>query len=330
MVSVTPLIKPKPKIIFHKLADIQTEEVNWLWYPYIPAGKLTVLEGDPGLGKSWITCAIASDISTGRKLPGSKADLPPQKVLMLSAEDGLGDTVKPRIESMKGNVENIFVSDSHFSLDSAGLKELEELMRSMAATIVFLDPIVAYLGGKMDMNKANEVRAMMGPLAEAAKNTGSSIVIVRHLRKSGGGNAKYNGLGSIDFTAAVRSGLMVGESKGGTRYMRQFKNNLAPTGDSLAYSLVDSHFQWEGNFEDTDDDAPAKETSRHSMTDKAQEFLFDNLKNGPMSSIELMSRAAEAGLNTRTLDRAKKGVAMSRKIGDTWEWMLLEHEGMGR
>ena len=135
---------------------------------------------------------------------------------------------------MGGNLENIFVSDEFFTLDKQGVLDMEELMRISAATIVFLDPIVAYLGQKMDMYRANEVREVMAGLSHIAKTTGSAIVAVRHLRKAQGGKAIYSGMGSIDFTAAARSVIQVDETKSGTRYLYHAKHNLTPKGDNLA------------------------------------------------------------------------------------------------
>lgn len=320
------LIAPKAvkPLTFAQLDTIEREEVDWLWYPYIPRGKLTILEGDPGLGKSFITCALAADISTGRAFPGQDTERAPGNVLMLSAEDGLGDTVRPRIETMGGDLKRIFVSDAHFVLDKEGIKSLQATMRDMAATIVILDPLVAYLGGKMDMNKANEARAAMQPLAEAARDTGSAIIVVRHLRKgkAGEGNAKHSGLGSIDFTAAVRSGLAVQESKGGTRFLWQFKNNLAPHGAPIAYSINNGVFHWDGDVVEEEHKKPT--ISKVSVRDKVTKFFLDVLSDGDKPSTEVLKLAEERGLYQTALHRYKAGVAHAYKTKDIWMWKLSE------
>lgn len=320
--KANPNFVPKPRKRPHAvpLASIVAEEVHWLWYPYIPAGKVVLLEGDPGLGKSWISCALAADISQGKALPGQKKALPPQRVLMLSAEDGLGDTVRPRIESIGGNLDMIHVSDDYFVLDEMGLKDMEHMMRETAATIVFLDPIVAYMGGKIDMHKANEVRALMGPLSEMAKRTGTAIVAVRHLRKAGGKNAKYRGIGSIDFTAAVRSVLQVEQSRGGTHFMSHVKHNLSPKGSAIAYVIEDGKFRWDGVFEDEEVEAP--QVSSKTRTAGAKEFLFLTLRDGPLPAVDVIEKAALAGYKERTLQDAKKGLAHSERINNQWVWML--------
>lgn len=322
---------PHKALKFQRLSDVETEEVKWVWYPYIPAGKLTLLEGDPGQGKSWITCAIAADLSAGRALPGMRAALPPQKVLMLSAEDGLGDTVKPRVEAMQGNMQNIFVSDDFFILDPQGIKDMEDLMRQTAATIVFMDPIVAYMGGKIDMHRANEVRGLMTALAEAAKRTGSAIVAVRHLRKGGNdskvGKAIYSGIGSIDFTAAVRSVMQVQESKGGTKFLYHAKHNLTPKGDSLAYELVENRFEWQGPM--LPEQATRAVSTKPLARAKAEQFLFETLKNGPVTALRMDELAMAAGISQSTLQRSKNGIAYSFKSPGGWQWALTGREGFG-
>ena len=323
--------KHKP-LTYHRLADVEAEEVKWLWYPYIPAGKLSLLEGDPGQGKSWITCALAADLSCGRALPGQKEALPPQKVLMLSAEDGLGDTIRPRIEGLAGNMNNIYVSDDYFILDPQGVKDLEDLMRTTAATIVFMDPIVAYMGGKIDMHRANEVRGLMTALAEAAKRTGTAVVAVRHLRKGGTdgkvGKAIYSGIGSIDFTAAVRSVMQVQESKSGNKYMYHAKHNLTPKGDALGYTFKDGHFEWTGPVGQEVLEEESKVSTRPKQVALAEQFLFDVLKSGPVSAITLHEQAAEHGISAQAIQRAKKGIAFSRRTSDGWVWYLEAREGL--
>ena len=344
MVSTTPNPNFKPRahtvdeqdtpirrkaLHYHRLIDVEKEEVQWLWYPYIPAGKLALLEGDPGQGKSWITCALAADLSAGRPLPGQTSPLPPQKILMLSAEDGLGDTIRPRIEAMAGNMENIYVSDDYFILDPQGVKDMEDLMRTTAATLVFMDPIVAYMGGKVDMHRANEVRGLMTALAEAGKRTGSAIVAVRHLRKAAGGKAIYSGIGSIDFTAAVRSVMQVQETKSGTKFLYHAKHNLTPKGNSLAYALVDNRFEWQGTLADEPDEPKGKVSTKPKAQAVAEQFLFDTLRDGPVSALVVAERAGSQGIAQATLARAKKGIATSFKGPDGWMWNLQAREGMG-
>lgn len=336
----------KPFKIIH-MDEVECVPVRWLWYPYIPAGKLTIIEGDPGIGKSWISCAIAKAVAGGEALPGQEGRplAPPQRVLLCSAEDNPSDTIGPRLREMGANLKLIDYVDQAFTLTHDGIAGLEETMRSVAATIVFIDPIVAYLGGKMDMSQANEVRDVMTPLARAAEHTGCAIVVVRHLRKAGADNALYKGLGSIDFTAAVRSVLAVQYARDGkTPIIRHIKHNLTPAGPTLSYGvepgaeLLDAEgrptgiwsvgkFQWGPVFEE-DEYGPGKTIDRRPKSyAKAQEFLIAFLKDGPKPALEIIRAAEAAGISEKTLKRAKQGIAVSDKELNQWVWKLTVPDG---
>lgn len=308
------------------MQDVEPEEVNWVWYPYLPAGKLIMLEGDPGLGKSWISCDISSRVSTGAPFPGQTQSRPPGRALILSAEDGLGETIRPRLEKLGANMHNVFASDEHFTLDDRGISALEYTMSKVEATIVFLDPIVGYMGTQIDMHRANEVRGLMAKLHQIAKRTGSAVIAVRHLRKGGGGKAIYNGIGSIDFTAAARSALQVGMTKGGKTYMAHIKHNLSPEGPTLAYEIEDNVFKWKGELEFIPEEKPKTSTKARAGL---EQFLFDLLKDGPQPASRVLELAHAHGWSTGTVQKIKTGLVHSRKQGKEWLWELQGREGMG-
>jgi hypothetical protein len=129
------------------MADVEAEDVTWLWTPYIPIGKLTILEGDPGIGKSWLTCAIASAVSTGHGLPNTAAT-EPRNVLILTAEDGLGGTLKPRLNALQADTSRVFAVDEPLVFDETGLLYLEAGITDHKPAIVLIDPLFAYTGGK--------------------------------------------------------------------------------------------------------------------------------------------------------------------------------------
>lgn len=317
-VSITP--KKKFTLKATQLSQVEYKETKWLWYPYIPAGAITLLFGNGGMGKSWITCSIAADLSQGRALPGMDRPLPPQKILMVSAEDDPGRIILPRMAALNANMDNIFVSEQQFILDEAGIRALEDAMAEYAATILFIDPLVSYLGSKIDMNKSNESRSMMGPLGEAAKRTGTAVVVVHHERKDSKGKAQHRAMGSADFTNSVRSALLVDEAKGGTRYMNHVKHNWSSQGASLAYLIDGDVFQWDGLFDDIE---PAPRISTNSLKSKAQAWLINYLKDGPVPSKDVFAAALAAGFTERTLTRAKMGAARSKKLPDgEWLWEL--------
>lgn len=301
------------------VGDVEPEEILWVWYPYIPAGKMTILEGDPGLGKSWIATDVAARLSTGNPFPGEDAGRPPQKVLMLSAEDGIAETIRPRLDALGADVSRIYADDVPFTLSPQNVQRLEEVMRRIPATITFIDPIVGYIGDKVDMYRPNEVRALMNMLQGAAKRTGSAVLLVRHLRKSDTTNKKYSGIGSIDFTAAVRSQLQVGETKRGRTFMEHVKHNLTPKGETLGYEITDGRFRWTGGMDWRDEERKGKS---EGGIERAKVFLRETLAYGPIKNTAVMALAREEGISSATLSKAKQGIAHSRKVGSAWHWEL--------
>ena len=270
---------------------------------------------------------------------------PPQRVLLCSAEDNPADTIGPRLRAMGANLQLIDYVDQAFTLNKEGIDALEETMRSVAATIVFIDPIVAYLGGKMDMNHANEVREVMTPLAHAAERTGCAIVVVRHLRKASSDSALYRGIGSIDFTAAVRSVLAVTYARDGkTKLIRHIKHYNTPAGPSIAFEtsageeLLDAEgkptgvwtsgtFNWGPTFAE-EEYGPALGVNKTPKSHaKAQQFLISFLKDGPKPALDVIRAAEAAGLSEKTLKRAKSGIAVSDKELNQWVWRLTLPEG---
>jgi AAA domain len=311
------------------LDTVAPETVKWLWYPYIPLGKLTLVEGDPGIGKSWFTCALAATLTTGGKLPGQHAPMPPQKVMMVNSEDGLADTMVPRlmqagadlrlIASLRENIEKPFV------LTPDNLIALEEMVHKIGplATII-LDPLTAYLGEKVDMHRANEVRSVMAGLIKLAEHTNCAIVCVRHLRKEAGGKALFKGLGSIDFAASVRSILYVGSTDKGDNCIAHSKCNLAPKGRTMKYEVKDGRFEWKGFCDYSADDLAGMSGVKAKAVDCAVEWLQEFLADGPEPALAGMGAAIAAGHTSSTINRAKRGVVRSFQRDRTWWWTLAD------
>lgn len=321
-----------------RMADVAPETVTWMWKPYIAFGKLTLIEGDPGVGKSWLTCGLATAIAAGKGLPGMLATTP-RNVLMLSAEDGLGDTIRPRLDSMKADVSRIFAVDEPVSFDAAGLLRIETAIQHFKPALVIVDPLVAFLGAAVDMHRANETRAVMTRLAEVATRCQCAIVIVRHLSKGAGGKAIYRGQGSIDFTAAVRSSLLIGcdPDEPAKRAIVQIKNNLEAFGKPLGYEIRDGQFWWTGESTLTADKilsiSSREDTSTESSNARidAEEFLMTVLADGQMLASDVQEEARKAGLSVITLRRAKDQLGVkARKRGfgkeTKWYWVLPDLE----
>lgn len=318
MTTVIGAKRKKPQI--RKLSTITPREIQWLWYPYIPLGTVTAIFGRGGQGKSYMTTDIASRLSRGAPLPDQQANKVPQKVLMLSAEDDYETVLVPRLIKNGANLENIAVPDFQFTLDEWGATQVTELMREFAATVVFIDPIVYYAGGKMDMNKSNEVRAMMEKLKDAADQSQSSVIIVGHIRKSEEGNDADRMMGSADWVNAARSACLVTTTNDGTKIMKHVKTNYGQNGLARSFTIDDFGFHWGETYEN--DDLPTSSGSKKK--DTAVAFLKDILKDGPVPSQEVEAAAKDNGIPPATLNRAKQGVAesyYSKSAG--WLWRLL-------
>jgi hypothetical protein len=316
-----------------RMSDVQPETVRWLWRPYIPLGKLTLLEGDPGVGKSTLTCAITSAVSNGRGFPGAEA-FEPGGVLILSAEDGLADTLRPRLDMVGADTSRVFALDEPLTLDLPGLIRLEAAIIEHGPVLVIIDPLFAYTGGKTDIHRANECRAISAPLAAIAERHSCAIMAVRHLGKSrGGGHALNAGIGSIDFVAAARSVLLAGQDPDDAtkRAVVQSKNNLAPIGEAVGFTLERGQFFWTGASTLTAGRIlalPSDEEERGTLAE-ARDFLRAVLSNGTRDSNELKSEARQAGISERTLFRAKKAlkvkaekVGLPRSEGQKWVWKM--------
>lgn len=215
-----------------RMSEVQSQEIEWLWYPFIPYGKLTIIQGDPGDGKTTMVLNLAAKLSKGEALDENMKVTEPVNVIYQTAEDGLADTVKPRLELAGADCERIIVIDESDKSLSMVDERLEEAIVRTGARLLILDPIQAYLGGGMDMNRANEARDMTKKLGALAEKTKCAIILIGHMNKASGNKAAYRGMGSIDFFAVARSVILVGRVEGepNTRAVVQIKITLQHLG----------------------------------------------------------------------------------------------------
>ena len=318
-------MKTELKLI--SMRDVQTEAVQWLWYPYLPRGKLTIVQGDPGEGKTTFVLAVIAALTRGEALPESEQALEPLNVIYQTAEDGLADTIKPRLDAAGADCSRVLVIDESQRELTLCDHRLEQAVQQTEAQLIVLDPIQAYLGDGVDMHRANEVRPVLKRVAAMAERTGCAVILIGHMNKAQGLKAGYRGLGSIDFRAAARSVLVVGRLKDDptVRVVAQDKNSLAPEGKSIAFLLDGEHgFQWKGACDLSVDDVLSGGGRFQTKTTRMEEAL-EQVLTEPVPAEEVLNRAKELGVSERTLMIAKKNLGVvSEKRGSQWYWRLPE------
>ena len=286
--------------------DIEQTSVEWLWFPYIPFGKLTIIQGNPGEGKTYFTMMLTA-ACTNRKLFPNMEDIEPFNVIYQTAEDGMGDTIKPRLVEAGADLSRVMVIDDSEEVLTLSDDRIEKAVRQNHVRLVIIDPVQAFIGADVDMNRANEVRPVFRKLGMIAEKTSCAIVLIGHLNKSSGTQSTYRGLGSIDIMAAVRSLIFIGKVKKDptTRVLIHEKSSLAPPGETMAFKLGDEEgFRWVGAYEISADElldgkeGKATETKLERGAKLIQELLVD--KN-EISIRELDDKAKEQGISGRTM-----------------------------
>ena len=305
-----------------RMSDVELTPVEWLWKPYLPFGKLSVLQGNPGEGKTYFAMHLAAACTNGKLLPNMER-MEPFNVIYQTAEDGLGDTVKPRLIEAGADLDRVLVIDDSDVQLTLSDERIEKAIIENNARLVIIDPIQAYLGADVDMNRANEVRPIFMRLGQVAQRTGCAILLIGHLNKAAGMQSLQRGLGSIDIAAAVRSVMFIGKLKHDPtmRILTHEKSSLAPPGVSLAFSLGDEGgFRWVGEYDITADEMLSGiEPQRETKTQQAKDLICTLLAGGKQVLSEDIDKAAlERGIPGRTVRDAK------RELGDALKSKIVE------
>ena len=305
-----------------RMSDVELTPVDWLWKPYLPFGKLSVLQGNPGEGKTYFAMHLAAACTNGKLLPNMER-MEPFNVIYQTAEDGLGDTVKPRLIEAGADLDRVLVIDDSDVQLTLSDERIEKAIVENNARLVIIDPIQAYLGSDVDMNRANEVRPIFMRLGQVAQRTGCAILLIGHLNKAAGMQSLQRGLGSIDIAAAVRSVMFIGKLKHDPtmRILTHEKSSLAPPGVSLAFSLGDEGgFRWVGEYDITADEMLSGiEPQRETKTQQAKDLICTLLAGGKQVLSEDIDKAAlERGIPGRTVRDAK------RELGDALKSKIVE------
>jgi hypothetical protein len=314
---------------------VRRERVKWLWPGYIPLGKLTIIDGDPGVGKSSFTLDLAARVSTNRPMPDGSRGLSAD-VILVGQEDGLADTIRPRLEAMQGNAGKVrALTDRHGIVFPRDAEVLKAVVTRHQAKLVVIDPLMAHIDAKHNTWSDQQVRAALLPLQQVAQETGCALVVVRHLNKRVGAPAMQRGGGSIGIIGAARMGFLIGRNPANPdcRVLASVKCNLGPQPTSLGFRLKAARngaarIQWVGASQLTAD-ALIAEGNNTSKLDEAKEFLTGRLSAGAKPAKHIQAAAFEAGISEKTLMRAKKSLGVESEKQGTfedgqWDWSLPE------
>ena len=339
---------PRSIIMTKRMSDVQPEPITWLWPPRIAQGKVTLIAGDPGLGKSMITVAMAAHVSRGTPWPVDRSCCPQGDTIMVSAEDDPGDTIRPRLDAAGADVSRVHVLTMVSELDRDGnprersfnlakdIPGLDDLLRQTPeCRLVTIDPVSAYLGGTDSHNNA-DIRALLTPLAAMASRHKVAVVAVTHLNKAQQANALYRASGSLAFVAAARAAYSVTKDPDDPdrRLILPLKNNLGDDRTGFAYTIIEADngapvLAWEDEpVEMTLEDLANAVTERKPRpVETAKAWLNAQLHDGPVLVTELQERAEDEGHAWRTVERAKKELnvrSIKTRFDGKREWRLPE------
>lgn len=308
-------------------SNVKETKIEWLWYPYIPYGKLTVLQGDPGDGKSTFILNIAALLTRGKAMPDGYVIKEAQSVIYQCAEDNPADTIKPRLLAAGADCERVaFICDAESRLTIEDPR-IEEAIRETGARMLILDPLQSFISMDSDMHNASHMRSALGKLAIIAERYQCAIVLVGHMNKATGGKNLYRSLGSIDIVAIARSVLMIERDDDipEIRYMYPIKSSLAKEGNGIRFRFTANGIDW--NVYGKLESSPKLLERKSSKRDQCVSILVGLLKNGSRKSVEIENLISAKGISKRTIGTVKKelGIISYRKNG-IWYWNLPEGE----
>lgn len=309
-------------------SDISPVRVDWLWYPYIAYGKITVLQGNPGDGKSHVGIQLAAALSSKGMLPNGTRLPGTQHVIYQCAEDGLADTIKPRLIDAGADCSNVaFLDDEILTLDD---EKIREAIVDYGARLLVIDPLQAYLGNS-DISSASSIRRIMNRLCRWAGIYNCAVLIIGHLNKKESANDLYRGLGSIDVTAAARSVLQLDQNPyyPDIKVIRHVKSSLAAKGDNVMFRIIPGHgLEWIHDCEADENSSEIKTEVKDldiSKQETVARLIKDALKEGPVSGAELLHMFINMGIGMKTVRNVKSmlGIQSVRK-DNKWFWVMPE------
>lgn len=303
--------------------EVKSKPVDWLWFPYLPLNRLTLVVGNPGVGKSYLTIDWASRVSKGEPFPFCEEDkdsISPSTVIFQNGEDGIEDTIKERLSACGANQKNIFIineiDNPIFNLSD--LDRFEKALKEQKPKLIIIDPLQRYLGN-ISMNSANEVRQLLAPISNLAMKYNCCIILVMHQNKSDKEDI-YRALGSIDFVGIARSMLTITNS-GTTKVISHTKSSLGKKGENITFDINDEGVVYLDKVKLSNNDILDELQPR----EEAKEFIMNILKehNGMYGSFEISEASKEKNISSSTLNRAKDELNVKSKIiQGKWYWVL--------
>ena len=311
--------------IYEYFSSVEPKEVEWLWYPYIPYGKLTILQGDPGEGKSTVMLNLIATVTNGGVLPDGTVFDRPHPVIYQCTEDNAADTIKPRLLTAGAVCEKIAYildEDEKLTLDDSRIEDT--LVRTGARLIVF-DPIQSFLPQDSDMQNIGRMRSLLKKLCIVAEKHRCAVVLIGHMNKGGANNQLYRGLGSIDIAAIARSVLMIVRDRENPelRYLFQIKSSLAPEGRPVSFLMNrEQGFVWQEVCDLSIQDVIQNElVSDNGKRSQAAVLLMELLTEQDMPSSEVFAELEKQGISRRTVQKAKKDAHIrAYKKNNIWYW----------
>lgn len=316
--------------VYNFYSNVHTKPVEWLWYPYIPLGKLTVLQGDPGDGKSTFVLNIVARLTMGQEMPDGYSVGQQCVAVYQCAEDGAADTIKPRLQQADADCEKVaYIVDDDIALTLEDGR-IETTIKETGASVFVIDPIQAFIPPDSDMQSATKMRSVLRKLANIAERNRCAVVLIGHMNKGGGAKTLYRGLGSIDIAAIARSVLMISrdENRPEMRYMYPIKSSLAPEGPAIAFSFNEQGgIKWHGQYDLNTSKLIDSVTIKTTKREKTRAKLMQLLESEDRPAKEVYAGLAEIGVGSRTVEKVKKELQITTyRRGSSWFWSLSKRK----
>lgn len=312
--------------IYDYYSNVEPKPVDWLWYPYVPFGKITVIQGDPGEGKSTFALNMLALLTKGKPMPDGFKPPHPCVAIYQCAEDGVADTIKPRLEQAGADCDKVaYIEDNDITLTLEDGR-IESAIKETGASVFIVDPIQAFIPPDSDMQSATKMRSILRKLAATAEKYRCAVILIGHMNKGSSNKVLYRGLGSIDIPAIARSVLMISrdEFRPGMRYMYPIKSSLAPEGPAIGFTFKEGGgLEWQGRYNLNTSELLDSVTVKSTKRDRARAKLIQMLETGDRPAKEVYASLSSIGVGSRTVEKVKKELQISAyRSGGIWYWRI--------